>query len=465
MGCGASTYGDGSNSAGFSEEGSYSASVTRQWKVLPSQQEARLSYLNDGTMVEESSVGLLELRALLDYPVAHPIILKYYTEMNMLNEVEYLNCWVDIQEFKKTKFEKVLRDNALKLYSKYVTKFERLDAIKVAEVKEDLSPSVKGLHHMPIEEEHATINVSMFDWLQVVMLERLSGTFQRFKSHEYHEQLSKVLRRKYNNIKSSDFEYYEVLGEGGFGLVVHVRKKSTNKHYALKVQTKERVFEMNYEHPWRADYEKQAFASCHHPFIIQLFYAFQTKSLIMLVMSLGSGVDLSKVLKRLGRLPIERTKFYCAEIASALIYVHKKGMLYRDLKPGNVLLNDDGHICLVDLGAVADVQSKTLTSDTDGASPKPTALPVFAKKFGSVDTEAKSTLIAKAMADGTFVAPTLGDAAGDSDDMDVPPKRALSILGTLGYMVSEANVLYADKALSIKYLSLYLELNFILFVP
>jgi serine/threonine protein kinase len=268
----------------------------------------------------------------------------------------------------------------------------------------------------------------------------------------------------------------------GFGLVVHVRKKSTNKHYALKLQTKERVFELNYEHPWRADYEKQAFASCHHPFIIELFYAFQTKSLIMLVMSLGSGVDLAKVLKQARVLPYVRVRFYSAEIASALMYLHKKGMLYRDLKPGNVLLNEDGHITLVDLGAVADVHEKTLKGESSMVLEHAAQAPVFSNNVCETDekdaksqTERsrqkkkngdKSVLISRQFTDGTFVHPKLNDVIDDAEFVLSPKfadssyvagshrnraeekstqhgagaKRAMSILGTLGYMVGAANV-------------------------
>lgn len=280
----------------------------------------------------------------------------------------------------------------------------------------------------------------------------------------------------------------------GFGLVVHVRKKSTGKHYALKLQTKERVFELNYEHPWRADYEKQAFASCHHPFIIELFYAFQTKSLIMLVMSLGSGVDLAKVLKKARVLPYERVCFYSAEIASALMYLHKKGMLYRDLKPGNVLLNEDGHITLVDLGAVADVHEKTLKGESSMITEQPQQAPVFASPLNDPTSNSqsdesrlpgkraaekrhneKSTMISRQLNDGTFMHPKLADvAAVDVDDVVPPassleqpgrgsvyaadeptagriavggagPARALSILGTLGYMAPEIVIMLAQQ--------------------
>ena len=478
--CGSSATNPGG--AQYSEDGSYSASVTRQWKVMPSQNEARSAYLTDGTMDANSTGGQLELRALFDYPIAHQILSKYYNSLQMTKELILLDCWFEIQAFKNTRFEKVIAGAAIDIYKKYCVIIPKLDVEDVERCQTVLFPpkdgaAIVGDSHAPPPANGEVKNPmsSMFDWLQLTCLERLHASFVRFKQHEMYEQLTKILKRKYNNIKGSDFDYFEVLGEGGFGLVVHVRKKSTNKHYALKLQTKERVYELNYDHPWRADYEKQAFSSCHHPFIIELFYAFQTKYLIMLVMSLGSGVDLAKVLKKARVLPYKRVRFYSAEIASALIYLHKKGMLYRDLKPGNLLLNEDGHITLVDLGAVADVHEKTLKGESSMISEQ--KAPVFANnKFGEdedVNAEPlsvsnnrrkkqgneKSSLISRQFTDGTFVHPKLGDIneaeyspgtasasafalssyKGGRDDPSTQGgsgKRAMSILGTLGYMVS-----------------------------
>jgi serine/threonine protein kinase len=85
-----------------------------------------------------------------------------------------------------------------------------------------------------------------------------------------------------------------------------------------------------------------------------LDYAFQTRQLAIMLLGLSTAGDLSKVLLRTPeeRLPEERVRFYSAEIILALCYLHQRGLMYRDLKPNNVLLNDDGHIQLVDLGGV-----------------------------------------------------------------------------------------------------------------
>lgn len=96
---------------------------------------------------------------------------------------------------------------------------------------------------------------------------------------------------KYNRVRVDDFEYFSKLGEGGFGFVVHCRKKSTQKHYAMKIQTKVGLLECFSDDMSRVDFEKQAFASCEHPFIVNLDYAFQTDSLVIMLLGLSTGKE------------------------------------------------------------------------------------------------------------------------------------------------------------------------------
>lgn len=77
--------------------------------------------------------------------------------------------------------------------------------------------------------------------------------------------------------------------QGGFGFVVHCKKKSTGKHYAMKIQTKLGLLECYPSNGQRVNIEKDALMACRHLFIISMDYAFQTKSLVMMVMDLGAG--------------------------------------------------------------------------------------------------------------------------------------------------------------------------------
>ena len=107
--------------------------------------------------------------------------------------------------------------------------------------------------------------------------------------------MNTAVRQKYNRARSREFEYLSILGSGGFGLVIHCIKKNTLKHYAMKIISKQQLFLSYEETPWRVNAEKEAFASCSHPFLVELSYAFHTSTLAILVMSLGYG-DLKQLL-------------------------------------------------------------------------------------------------------------------------------------------------------------------------
>ena len=359
------------------DEKSFSFSVSVQWKTMLSSNEARVKFEADGTLSKGSDPGHLELRALLDDSTACHYLFEY---AKVAGHADVYFGWVDIQEFKQLPSEEFLKKKAAHIYGKYVKKGTYVGDNVISVVERESCAAVFD------NKTDISIEATYYDWLQnKCFLDLYNKVFLKYKLTEGYAKMNKLLRKKYNNVKAIDFDYMKCLGEGGFGLVVQCRKKSTGKHYAMKLQTKDGIYNCFRDEPWRADFEKQAFAACKHPYIVELVYAFQTRTLVMLVMSLGTSGDLAKALEESpeGRLSIDRVRFYAMEIASAIAYVHEIGLLYRDLKPGNVLLNADGHIQLVDFGAVVDVDGKTLgiCHDTDGMAP------LFARQYGRQQAE------------------------------------------------------------------------------
>jgi serine/threonine protein kinase len=88
----------------------------------------------------------------------------------------------------------------------------------------------------------------------------------------------------------------------------------------------------------------------NNPFIVKLHYAFQTPEKLYFVIDFLNGGELFYHLRKEQRFPEDRTRFYAAEIVLALEYLHKNGVIYRDLKPENVLLDSNGHLKLTDFG-------------------------------------------------------------------------------------------------------------------
>ena len=96
--------------------------------------------------------------------------------------------------------------------------------------------------------------------------------------------------------------------------------------------------------------EKKILSMVKHPFIVGLHYAFQTADKLILVMTYCPGGDMLELTKKLKRMDEERIRRYTAEIILGLECLHKAEIIYRDLKPANVVLDKDGHACITDFG-------------------------------------------------------------------------------------------------------------------
>ena len=140
----------------------------------------------------------------------------------------------------------------------------------------------------------------------------------------------------------------KLIGKGGFSKVFEVRKRDSGQLYAAKVMNK--AFLLSEEKATQVLTELQILTCTVHPFLIQLHWAFQTDTELFLVLDFCPGGELFYHLHSLGRLTEEQAKFYFGEIVLALDYLHRKNIVYRDLKPENVLLDLDGHVKLTDFG-------------------------------------------------------------------------------------------------------------------
>lgn len=142
----------------------------------------------------------------------------------------------------------------------------------------------------------------------------------------------------------SDFELTRVLGKGGFGKVFQVKKTSgfdSGGVFAMKIM-KKAVIIKNPKETQHTKAERNILGSVKSDFICKLFYAFQTDEKLYLVMEFLEGGELFMLLEREQCLSEEDSGFYAAEIVIALEHLHAHGVIYRDLKPENVMLDKFG---------------------------------------------------------------------------------------------------------------------------
>jgi len=158
-----------------------------------------------------------------------------------------------------------------------------------------------------------------------------------------------------------DFVLLKTVGKGSFGKVVQVRKKDDGKIYAMKILKKEMVIKRKqFEHTLS---ERRILETIDHPYIVSLRFAFQTEHKLYMVFDFFNGGELYHYLSEGGRFSEDRARFYAAEIVLGLEYLHARGIVYRDLKPENLILDSEGHIRITDFGlSKEDVEGDSITS-------------------------------------------------------------------------------------------------------
>lgn len=163
------------------------------------------------------------------------------------------------------------------------------------------------------------------------------------------ENLERIRR---GDISIEDFELLRVLGKGSFGKVFLVRLIVTGHTYAMKVLKKSEVVRRRQVEHTKA--ERRIMGGIEHPFIVSLRFAFQSKDKLYMVTDYCRGGELFFHLKKFRSFPEDMVRFYAAELISALQHLHSLDIVYRDLKPENVLLDEDGHIRVTDFGLSKD---------------------------------------------------------------------------------------------------------------
>ncbi|KAH1038652.1 hypothetical protein J1N35_040395 [Gossypium stocksii] len=175
-----------------------------------------------------------------------------------------------------------------------------------------------------------------------------STVYKPHKANDIRWEAIQAVRSRKGDLDFKHFRVLKRLGCGDIGSVYLSELTGTKTYFAMKVMDKA-LLESRKKLP-RAQTEREILQSLDHPFLPTLYTHFETQKLSCLVMEFCPGGDLHALRQRQpGKYFSEQAaRFYVAEVLLALEYLHMLGIIYRDLKPENVLVREDGHIMLSD---------------------------------------------------------------------------------------------------------------------
>lgn len=157
----------------------------------------------------------------------------------------------------------------------------------------------------------------------------------------------------------TDYEVIEELGRGGMAVVYRAREKNLDREVAIKVLPS--ILSLDQGFVERFEREARTAAQLEHPSIVPIYRVGRSGSVIFFVMKFLRGQSLSAVLRERNKLTVDEVKRILLDCANALGYAAKRGVVHRDIKPDNVLLDHDGRCVITDFG-IAKTSSGPMTA-------------------------------------------------------------------------------------------------------
>jgi|GEM_PF-2968352 len=233
-------------------------------------------------------------------------------------------------------------------------------------------------------------------------------------------QARQILAGKYKGFYLARYKLLELLGAGGMGRVYLAEQISMERLVAIKLISGQKGKKRQDMALARFQREAKAVATLRHPNIIQAFDYADEHGMPYFVMEYVEGIDIARIVHRFGPIPWQQAAEYGRQAAEGLEHAHRAGLVHRDIKPGNLLVDSSGQIKVLDLGLVSAFDEKgddSLTVDQD--------------QLGTVD----------------YIAP---EQALDSRSVDA--RADIYGLGATLYAIMAGRILFPDKSTAQKLL-------------
>nr|CAH69748.1 cGMP-dependent protein kinase 13-3 [Paramecium tetraurelia] len=188
------------------------------------------------------------------------------------------------------------------------------------------------------------------------------------KNENSHEQkyLNRVSvqqqKKDYSNLKLDNLICIKKLGQGQFGNVYLVRTAQDEKLYALKCISKAQIVEQHLER--HLAQEKQVLSTINFPFLMQFYKSMKDQNYIYFLVEFIKGMELFDAIREIGLLTTVDSQFYIGSLLICVEYLHKLQIIYRDIKPENIMVDEKGYLRMIDMGTAKFLNQKSIRTYT-----------------------------------------------------------------------------------------------------